>query len=60
MKTIREDSEILINVPEALEVYKTAWLILTKAGISIKPGNGPGNGRLTRLSETLLRWLSMF
>ena len=34
-KKIRENSEILSNLPEALEVYRAAWLILTKKQISV-------------------------
>ena len=46
------------NLPEAIEVYIAAWLILTKTEISIAEIDlqgtglgliGPGNGRLTRL-----------
>ena len=35
MKTIREDSEMLINLPEALEVCSVVWFILMKIEISI-------------------------
>ena len=67
MKTIREDSEMPSNLPEVLEVYKAAWLILTKTEISIEEADaqetelgliGPGNGCLTRLLETLFGWSS--
>ena len=53
------------NLPEALEVYKAAWLILTKTEISIEEIDaqetelgliGPGNGCLKRLLETLFGW----
>ena len=46
------------NLPEALEVYRAAWLILTKTEVSTAEIDvqvtglgliGPGNGRLTRL-----------
>ena len=30
MKTIREDSEMSINLPEALEVCSVVWFILMK------------------------------
>ena len=69
MKTIREDSEILRTLQEALEVYRAAWLILTKMEISIaeidvqEAGLGlirPGNGRLIRLLEILFGWSSTF
>ena len=62
MKTIQEDPEMSSNSPEALEVYRAAWLILTKTEISIKKIdaldielglNGPRNGCLTRLLEIL-------
>ena len=62
LKTIREDSEMLSNLPEALEVYGAAWLKLTKMEISIEEIDvqetglrliGPGNGRLTKLLEIL-------
>ena len=33
---MREDSEMLSNFPEALEVYRAAWLILTKTKILIE------------------------
>ena len=65
MKTIREDSEMSSNLPEALEVYRSAWLILTKTEISVKEIDvqetglgliGPGNGRLAKLLETLFEW----
>ena len=65
MKTIREDSEMSSNLPEALEVYRSAWLILTKTEISVKEIDvqetglgliGPGNERLARLLETLFEW----
>ena len=57
------------NLPAALEVYKTACLILKKTEILIEEKDaqetglgliGPGNGRLTRLLETLFGWSSMF
>ena len=57
------------NLPEALEAYRAAWLILAKTDISIKEIDaqktglgliGPGNGRLTRLLEILFRWSSTF
>ena len=57
------------DLPEALGVYGSAWLILTKTEISIKEIDaqdtgleliGPGNGRLTKLLETLFGWSSMF
>ena len=57
------------NLPEAIEVYIAAWLILTKTEISIteidlqETGLGlirPGNGRLTRLLEILFGWSSTF
>ena len=50
------------NLPEALEVYRAAWLILTKTEISVKEIDaqetglgliGLGNRRLTRLLEAL-------
>ena len=62
LKTIREDSEMLSNLPEALEVYGAAWLKLTKMEISIEEIDvqetglrliRPGNGRLTKLLEIL-------
>ena len=49
---------MLSNLPGALEVYRAAWLTLTKVEISVKEvdaqetGLGliePGNERLTRL-----------
>ena len=55
---------MLSNLPEALEVYRAAWLILTKTEISFEEidahetGLGlisPGNERLGRLLETLFR-----
>ena len=67
MKTIQEDSEMLSSLPEALEVYKAAWLILTKTEILIKETDaqetgfgliGPRKGCLTRLLETLFGWSS--
>ena len=69
MKTIQEDSEISTNLPEALEAYRAAWLILTKMEISVEEIDaletgleliGPGNGCLTRFSETLFRRSSTF
>ena len=60
---------MLRNLPEALEVYRAAWLILTKTEIPIEEIDaqetglgliGPGNGRLTRLLETPFGWLSTF
>ena len=57
------------NLPEALEVYRAAWLILTKTEISIKEIDaqetglgliGLGNRRLTRLLEALFGWSSTF
>ena len=50
------------NLPEVLEVYRAAWLILTKTEISIEEIDtqetglgliGPGNRRLTKLLEIL-------
>ena len=67
MKTTPEDSEMSSNLPEPLEVYRAAWLILTKTEFSIKETDaqetgllliGPGNGPLTRLLETLFGWLT--
>ena len=57
------------NLSAALEVYKTACLILKKTEILIEEKDaqetglgliGPGNGRLTRLLETLFEWSSTF
>ena len=57
------------NLPEALEIYRAAWLTLTKREISIAEIDvqgtglgliGPGNGRLTRLLEILFAWSSVF
>ena len=57
------------NLPEALEIYRAAWLTLTKTKISIAEIDvqetglgliGPGNGRLTRLLEILFGWSSVF
>ena len=56
-------------LPEALEVYRAAWLILMKTDISIEETDvqetelgliGTGNGCLTRSLETLFRWSSTF
>ena len=67
MKTIREGSEILSNLPEALEVYKRTLLILTKMEISVEQIDAqetglvlivPGNGCLARLLESLFEWSS--
>ena len=53
------------SLPEALEVYRAAWQILTKEEILIEEIHaqetgleltGPGNGRLTRL----FGWSSTF
>ena len=33
---MREDSEMSSNLPEVLEVYRAAWLILTKTEISVE------------------------
>ena len=61
MKTIK-DSEMSSNLPEALEVYKTVQLILTKTEISIEEIDaqerglgliGSGNVCSTRSLETL-------
>ena len=55
------------SLPEALEVYRAAWLILTKTEISFEEIEaqetglgliGPGNGCLRKLLETLLGWSS--
>ena len=63
-KTIPEVSEMSSNLPEALEVYRAAWLILIETEISIEEIDvqqtglgltGPGNGRLTKLLEMLFR-----
>ena len=57
------------NLLEALEVYRVAWLILTKTEISIEEIDvqkarlgliGPGNGRLTKLLQILLGWSCTF
>ena len=54
MKTIQENSEMSSNLPEALEVYKSAWLIRKKTEILIEETDvqetelgliRPGNGR---------------
>ena len=64
---MREDSEMLSNLPEALEVYKAVWLILTKTETSIEEIDaqetglgliGAGKRCLTRLLETLFGWSS--
>ena len=69
MEIIQEDLEMSSNLPEALEVYRAAWLILMKTEISIEEIDtqetgleliGPGNGRLTKLLEILLGWSSTF
>ena len=69
VKTIREDSQMSSNLPEALEVYRAAWLMLTKTEISIEEIDtqetglgliGPGNGHLTKLLEILFGWSSTF
>ena len=69
MKTIRKDSEMSSNLPEALEVYGAVCLILTKTEIPIEEINtqetglgliGPGNGRLTKLLEIVFGWSSTF
>ena len=69
METIREDSEILSSLPEALKVYRAAWLILTKKEISVEETDaqetglgliGPGNEHLGKLLETLFGWSSTF
>ena len=53
---------MLSNLPETLEVYRTAQLKLTKMEISIEKIDiqeiglgltGPGNGRLTKLLQIL-------
>ena len=63
-KTIPEVSEMSSNLPEALEVYRAAWLILIETEISIEEIDvqqtglgltGPGNGRLKKLLEMLFR-----
>ena len=68
MKTMREDSKMLSNLQEALEVYRAEWLILTKTEISVEEIDvqemglgliGPGNGRLMLL-ETLFGISSTF
>ena len=57
------------NLPEALEVNRGAWLIITKTEISVEEIDaqetglgliGPGKGNLTRLLEILLGWSSKF
>ena len=67
MKTIREDSEILSNLPEPLGVYRAVWLILPRTKISTEEIDaqetglglfGPGNGNLTKLLEMLFGWCS--
>ena len=69
VKTQQEDSEMSSNLSEALELYRPAWLILTKMKISIEetdaPETGlrliePGNACLTRLLETLFGCRSRF
>ena len=69
MKTIQEDSEISSNLPGALEVYRAAWLILTKAEISVEEIDvqetglgliGSGNRRLPKLLEILFGWSCTF
>ena len=62
---IREDLKMSSNLPDALELYRAAWLILAKTEeIDAQETRlgfiGPGNGRLTRLLETLFGWLSRF
>ena len=68
MKATWEDSEMLSNFPEALEVYRAAWLILTKTEIWIKEIDieetglgliGPWNGCLTKLLGILFWWSSI-
>ena len=67
--TIQEDSEMFSNLPEALELYRAAWLVLTNMEISVAEIDvqeielgliGPGNGRLTSLLEILFRYCSTF
>ena len=62
MRTIQEDSEMLSNLQETLEVYKAPWLILTKTEISVEETDAqetglglvePGNEHLTKLLEKL-------
>ena len=63
---MRNDSEMLSNLLDTLEVYRATWLLLQ---ISIKEIDaqetglgliGPRNGRLSRLLETLFGWSSTF
>ena len=67
--TIQEDSEMFNNLPEALELYRTAWLVLTNTEILVAEIDvqeielgliGPGNGCLTSLLEILFRYCSTF
>ena len=60
---------MLSNLLAALEVYRAAWVILTKTEISVEEMDvqetgfgliGPGNGFLTRLLETIFGWSSTF
>ena len=69
VKTKRKDPEMSSNLPEALKLYRAAWLVLTKTEIPIKETDapatrlgltGPGNGHLTCLSETLFGSSSTF
>ena len=69
MKTIQEDSEMWSNLPEVLEAYRAAWLIFTKAKISIEKIDvqetglgliGPGKEPLAKLLEILFGWSSTF
>ena len=57
------------NLPELLEVYRAAWLIITKTEISIEETDvqetglglvGPGNVCIARPLETLFGWPSTF
>ena len=57
------------NLPEALELYRAAWMVLTKSEITVEGIDrqecglgliGPGNSYLTGLLETLLGWSSTF
>ena len=69
MKTIREDPEILSNLPEALGVYRAAWLLLPRTKISTEEIHvqetglglfGPANGHSTKLLKKLFEWCSTF
>ena len=60
---------MLSNLPESLDVYRAAWLILTKRETSIEEIDAQetglgliehGNGDLTRLLETLFEWSRTF